>query len=75
MLFFCLAAAAQQPTGSLSGVVTDQPGAVIPGAIVTIKPLSTGQSRSVVTDASGSYRYAAVPPGQYEVVEPREDRF
>lgn len=67
MLFFCLAAAAQQPTGSLSGVVTDQSGAVIPGAIVTIKLLSTGQSRSVVTDASGSYRYAAVAPGQYEV--------
>jgi Ca-activated chloride channel homolog len=49
------------------GVVVDPTGAVVPGAIVTIKDEKTGAARTVTTDSSGSYSVAGLPPGSYTV--------
>ncbi|MGH9716141.1 MAG: carboxypeptidase regulatory-like domain-containing protein [Candidatus Acidiferrales bacterium] len=54
-------------TGALTGTVTDPSGAVISGATVTITNLATGQSRSVKTDANGSYKFSLLPPANYDV--------
>jgi len=54
-------------TGALTGTVTDPSGAVIAGAAVTATNNSTQQSRTVNTDANGSYKFSLLPPGNYTV--------
>src|SRR6266403_4672425 len=54
-------------TGAIVGTVTDSSGAVIPGATVEAVNASTGQTRMVTTGADGSYRFALLPPGSYNV--------
>jgi hypothetical protein len=61
------AAAAQETTGTITGVTSDQTGAVLPGVTVTLKNTSTGLSRTVVTNDGGSYTAGALPIGPYEV--------
>jgi hypothetical protein len=52
---------------SFSGVVTDENGAVIPGASVTARLVSTGAERAAETDGEGRYRLVELPPGAYTV--------
>jgi hypothetical protein len=49
--------------GTLSGTVTDQSGAVIPSAEISIKNTTTGVTRSVTTDAAGFYSAPNLLPG------------
>jgi len=58
---------AQVPTGIVSGTVTDESGAVIPFAKITITDKSTDLVRSAVANAEGFYSAPALPAGQYEV--------
>jgi hypothetical protein len=58
---------AQLPSGTILGVVKDASGGVVPAATVTARSVDTGQSRSTVTEADGSYRFNALPVGNYEV--------
>lgn len=60
-------ATAQTTGATLQGVVTDEQGGLLPGANITISNTDTGLSRDVVSDASGRYRAAALPPGPYEI--------
>ncbi len=54
---------------SLAGTVTDDTGAVLPGARVTISsPELIGGARSLIADERGTYRFAALLPGTYLVV-------
>jgi hypothetical protein len=52
-------------TASISGVVQDQNGAAIPGAVVEATRSSTGLKRNVLTDAQGRYRLIQLEPGSY----------
>jgi len=52
---------------SLSGTVTDQSGAVIPGASVTVTDNATGAATSLKTDASGQFVFAGLAPGTYRL--------
>ncbi len=70
MLFVLNAAplmAQSSTTGGLTGTVTDPSGAIIAGATVTIANLGTGQTRTVTTDANGSYKFTQLQPGNYSV--------
>ncbi|HYL38390.1 MAG TPA: carboxypeptidase-like regulatory domain-containing protein [Bryobacteraceae bacterium] len=58
---------AQVPTGTISGTVTDESGAVIPGAAVTITNKATGSARSLTTNAEGLYSAPSLQAGDYEV--------
>jgi hypothetical protein len=60
-------AMAQLPAGTILGVVKDSSGGVVPGASVTARQTETDQSRSAVTGADGSYRFDALPVGNYEI--------
>jgi len=56
---------AQSGTSSVSGTVTDQTGAAVPGASVTIKNPSTGFSRTVVSKNDGGYNFPGIKPATY----------
>jgi hypothetical protein len=58
---------AQAPTGTIAGVVTDESGAVVPIAPVTVMNKDTGAVRSVLTGPDGSFSVPALPAGTYEV--------
>jgi len=53
---------AQGTTGSISGTVTDQTGAVVPGANVTVKG-EAGQQYTAVTKGDGVFTIPGVPAG------------
>ncbi|HYN09397.1 MAG TPA: TonB-dependent receptor [Vicinamibacterales bacterium] len=61
------AAALAQQTGSVSGVILDQTGSVIPGATVRISGDQLPAGRTVKSDANGIYRFPVLLPGQYTV--------
>ena len=49
------------------GTITDPTRAVISGARVAIREVSTGKQRTVPTDAAGQFTLAGIPAGRYEV--------
>src|SRR5215210_8544179 len=53
-------------TASLRGQVTDQNGAVVTGAQVTVRG-AAGLAKTAATDGGGSYVIAGLPPGEYSV--------
>jgi len=60
-------ASAQLTTGTITGTVTDESGAVLPGVTVIIKNTDTGIERSLVTNARGRYEAPNLAVGPYEV--------
>src|ERR1700678_2611166 len=63
-----LAAFAQfSQRGSISGVVTEASGAVVPNASVTIVDVGRSQTSTASTDASGHYEFSQLLPGSYQV--------
>jgi hypothetical protein len=54
--------AAAQDSASMTGVVADSSGAVIPGTLVVLSNSATGVTFSQTTDKRGSYRFLNVPP-------------
>jgi hypothetical protein len=61
-------AAAQGQSGSISGVVRDSSGAVLPGVTVeAASPALIEKVRSVVTDGTGAYTIVNLRPGTYSV--------
>jgi hypothetical protein len=53
--------------GSLTGQVTDQKGAAVPGAKVKAMNLGTGSSKDLATDERGIYLFSGLQPGNYNV--------
>lgn len=62
-------------TGSLSGLVTDQEGAVLPGAVIEAVHVPTGTRYVTVTRADGRWRIAAVRVGGPYTVTAQLDGF
>ncbi len=58
---------AQQPTGTISGVVTDPSGAVIPGADVTIIDNASHFTVRLRTSDAGVFSAPSLLPGRHEV--------
>ncbi len=67
LLLSTLVASAQVETGQISGVVTDQSGAVVPGATIAVKNMATNYVRNAVSSSTGSYLVVALEPALYEV--------
>jgi hypothetical protein len=70
-LFLCLVVAspsmAQLPTATVLGTVKDNSGAVVPGTSLTARNVDTGQTRQVSSGDDGSYQFAGLPVGNYEI--------
>jgi hypothetical protein len=58
-------AAGQTGTGTIRGTMTDDSGAIIPAANVTLT--GKGVSKTAQTQADGTYVFQGLPPGQYTV--------
>src|ERR1043166_3847010 len=62
-----IAQAQATSTGTVVGVITDQSGAVISGAQVTLTDTATGTSRNASTNAAGAYVFVNVNPGAHSL--------
>jgi hypothetical protein len=58
---------AQVETGSISGVVRDPSGSVLPSAMVTATNTATSVARTVQSGADGTYTVSSLLPGIYNV--------
>ncbi len=71
VVFLCLALStpllAQSSTGSISGIVTDESGGALPGVTITATNAATSATRTTVSNVSGAYQLALLPPGTYSV--------
>ena len=56
-----------QSTAQISGAVTDQSGAILPGVEVTVMQTDTGLMRAAVTNETGSYTFPNLPIGPYRL--------
>ncbi len=61
-------AAAQTFRGGISGIVTDQTGAILPGADVKATNEATGLSYSTTSSSSGAFTFADLPLGDFTIV-------
>jgi len=59
-------------TGTVVGVITDQSGAAISGAIITLTDLATNQVHIEKTTKTGQYIVVNLPPGQYKISATKE---
>lgn len=69
-VLYCLPALAQ--TGEISGTVTDQDGAVVPGAQVVVTETLTAARRALITNGTGNYSAPLLLPGPYTVMVTHE---
>jgi hypothetical protein len=65
LLFPCVILA--QSTAAIRGTVTDQSGASVPNAAITVQNQATGEQRSTITDQTGTFMVPALPVGTYRV--------
>ena len=61
-------ASAQERFGTLQGRVTDQQGAAIPGVTVSVTSLTSGETRTFLTDVNGQFLASDLNPGRYKVL-------
>lgn len=67
VMLISVSSVGQTVSGTLSGTVLDQSGAVIADAAVRAKDEATGAVRETKTNAEGFYTFAFMPLGSYEV--------
>ena len=67
VFMLAISLAAQSNTGSITGVVTDPNGAVVPNATVTVTNQGTNEARTVQTDADGRYEVPSLSNGVYTI--------
>ena len=67
LLIAACGALAQAGRGSISGLVTDPGGAVLPGAKVTLLNPATGATQHTVTTGAGLYNFISLNAGVYKV--------
>jgi hypothetical protein len=65
LLILLLSLGAAQRGVTLSGAAEDQTGAAIPDEALTLTNKATGAARKAVSDASGSFVFKDVQPGEY----------
>ena len=63
---------AQGTGSSLSGLITDNSGAVVPSAVVAARNSATNVAFQTVSDGAGYYRFPSLPVGDYEVTVEHE---
>ena len=60
-------ASAQAGRGSISGLISDPTGAIVPGAKVVAKDQATGVEQTTVSTAAGLYSFISLSPGTYQL--------
>lgn len=57
-----------QASGTITGIVSDPHGAIVPGTNVTLLNVSTKETRTSVSGADGRYTFSLLIPGSYDVI-------
>jgi hypothetical protein len=70
ILAVVLPAVQGQNLGSVTGIITDQSGSVMPGATVAVINLDTGVNYDTRSTTTGAYTVGSLPPGRYRVAGP-----
>ena len=73
LLLAAFTATAQEFRGSLAGKIVDPNGAVVPGSKVEIKNIETGIVTTTNTGEDGTYSFALLPPGKYQLTVTKEN--
>ena len=60
-------AVAADPTGTITGTVTDPSGSAVPNAKLAVTSLTTGFSRNSITAADGGFVFPLMPVGRYSL--------
>ncbi len=71
LLFCAIVAWTQTERGGIRGTISDQTGAVVPGAQVTATHIATGVATSTISTSAGTYSLPALPLGTYRVAANR----
>jgi hypothetical protein len=66
-LFSSIAGYGQAGRGAINGSITDQTGAIIPGAKVTLLNKANGVTVHTTTNSSGNYAFISLNPGVYSI--------
>jgi hypothetical protein len=66
-LCLALVAMGQAETATISGLITDDTGAVVPGAEVKLQSVERGAVGTATTNNAGIYVFSGVQPGQYQL--------
>jgi hypothetical protein len=64
---FAAVSFSQVPVGTISGVVQDESGAIVPNAQITVTNKSTNATRTLSSAQDGTYSMTGLPAGEYEV--------
>ncbi|MGB9178996.1 MAG: carboxypeptidase regulatory-like domain-containing protein [Pyrinomonadaceae bacterium] len=75
LLFSSINAIAQTDQGRIVGRITDQTGALVPGATVVVKNERTGEERTATTTDEGLYTVSALKPSTYTVTATAQNLF
>ena len=67
LLCFAVFSCAQLYTGSVTGIVTDPSGAIVPGAMVILTDIDRATESVDKTDSAGRYLFRSMPPGNYSL--------
>ncbi len=67
LLAISVPAFAQSARGTITGVVKDPSGAIVPGVEITITDKATGVTYNTVSTEAGVYRSSYIPPGKYRI--------
>ncbi len=67
MSLFCSLTWGQVESGQIAGTVTDQSGAAVPRATVTLRNLASNVQRSAQSSETGAYVLVGLEPGTYSV--------
>src|SRR5438477_452741 len=67
MVFLSVVSAVAQTQASISGVVHDPTGAVIPGVTVTVTNPATNFLRMAISNEAGVYNFPVLQPGIYKI--------
>jgi hypothetical protein len=66
-LLFSACALHAQGYGQISGTISDQTGAVVPGATVAVVRTGTGTRTEVKANSAGNYIFPSLPPATYDL--------
>jgi hypothetical protein len=72
LLVFAIWTTAFGQTAQVTGRITDQSGAVMPGAQITLTNMATGINRETVSNDEGYFTIPLVQPGEYRIAVKKE---
>src|SRR5882724_1855731 len=61
-----------QDRGTITGIITDSSGAVVPGAQISLQNPATGFTQSALSSTDGSYSFLYLPSGKYNLTAEKQ---